>query len=65
MHSVWQLIHHKIMKTVIKMINSNTMILVTLEERRERLRFGRTYKELKFPAVFYFRGKKKKKPGKY
>lgn len=48
------------MKTVMRMINLNTMILATPEERRERLRFGRTYKGFKFSAVFYFRGKRKR-----
>lgn len=42
-----------------KMRNIKTIILVTPEERRERLKFGRAYKSFKLPVVFYFRKKKK------
>jgi hypothetical protein len=44
-----------------KIINLNAMIQVIPEERKERLKFGRTYKGLKFPVVFYFRGKNRKR----
>lgn len=47
-----------------KIINLNAMIQVIPEERKERLKFGRTYKGLKFPVVFYFRGKIEKETRK-
>lgn len=39
------------------MRNIKTIILVTPEERRERLKFGRAFKRFKLPVVFYFRKK--------
>lgn len=47
-----------------KMRNIKTIILVTPEERRERLKFGRAYKSFKLPVVFYFRKKKKEMGGR-